>query len=228
MSLRIAISTASGLSKDTGELFFQRMGIPLSQALGIIEVGLPVINFERPREKPLALGQVMPGYDVWLRGEDGKPVTGIEAEEMGGEVCIRGLGAFDAYIDPWIPAADIMEPDGFRTGDSGCFDADGDLFLRGRRHNRINMAGMKFFAEEVEVVIDTHPQVEESRVYGRAHDHLGEIPMAEVVPADPANPPTSKDLSDLCRLHLAKHKIPFRFPIVSELARTSTGKIRRH
>jgi long-chain acyl-CoA synthetase len=226
--VRIAISTASGLSGNTAEQFLQRMGIPLSQALGIIEVGLPVINLERPREKPFCLGQVLPGYEVWLRGEDGEPVTGVEAQETGGEVCIRGTGTFDAYIDPWIPAADIMEPDGFRTGDSGYFDADGDLCLRGRRHNRINMAGMKFFAEEVETVIDAHPQVEESRVYGRVHDHLGEIPMAEVVPVDPANPPTSKDLSDLCRRQLATHKVPFRFAIVSELARTSTGKIRRH
>jgi acyl-CoA synthetase (AMP-forming)/AMP-acid ligase II len=38
------------------------------------------------------------------------------------------------------PSAKLIEPDGFRTGDQGYFDADGVLFLAGRRHNRINMA----------------------------------------------------------------------------------------
>jgi acyl-CoA synthetase (AMP-forming)/AMP-acid ligase II len=49
-------------------------------------------------------------------------------------------GLFDAYLSPWTPSAKLLEPDGFRTGDQGYFDADGVLFLAGRRHNRINMA----------------------------------------------------------------------------------------
>ena len=77
----------------------------------------------------------------------------------------------------------MLEPDGFRTGDQGYFDADGDLFLVGRRANRINMAGMKFFSEEVEAVLDAHPAVRRSRVFAREHAHLGEIPVAEIEPA---------------------------------------------
>jgi long-chain acyl-CoA synthetase len=225
--VRLAVSTASGLNLDIAERFYGRMQIPLSQALGIIEIGLPVINLERAREKPLSLGQVLPAYQVWLRGDDGAPVTGTDPDRSHGEVCIRGSGTFDAYMDPWVPAAEIMQPDGFRTGDQGYFDAEGDLFLMGRRHNRINMAGMKFFSEEVEAVLNTHPGVKESRVYGQPHAHLGEIPMAKVVAVDPTHPPSNAELTAYCNQRLAAHKVPFKFELVAALEYTSTGKVKR-
>ena len=222
--VRLAVSTASGLHLDIAERFYQRMQVPLSQALGIIEIGLPVINLQRAKEKPLSLGQVLPAYQVWLRSEDGTPVTGTDPDTCHGEVCVRGSGSFDAYMDPWIPATEILQPDGFRTGDQGFFDRDGDLFLMGRRHNRINMAGMKFFAEEVEAVLNAHPGVKESRVYGQPHAHLGEIPMADVVAVDSDNLP---ELSAYCKQRMAAHKVPFRFNWVSALEYTPTGKIKR-
>ena len=98
----------------------------------------------------------------------------------------------------------MLEPDGFRTGDQGYFDADGDLFLVGRRANRINMAGMKFFSEEVEAVLDAHPLVRRSRVFAREHAHLGEIPIAELEPADAAQPPDAR------RAHRALPRAPAR------------------
>jgi acyl-CoA synthetase (AMP-forming)/AMP-acid ligase II len=133
----------------------------------------------------------------------------------------------DAYLDPWLPARAILEPDGFRTGDQGWFDADGNLFLVGRRANRISLAGMKFFAEEVEEVLDAHPSLRASRVFAREHAHLGEIPVAEVVPKDPAQPPEPRALTAFCRERLPAYKIPREFRVVAEIARTSSGKLRR-
>jgi long-chain acyl-CoA synthetase len=226
-TVRLAISTASGLSLQVSQNFYNRMGRPLSQALGVIEMGLPVINTVRPMEKPLSLGQVLPRYQIWLRADDGTEVIPDGTPEAVGEVCIRGPGTFDAYLNPWIPSREILSPDGFRTGDQGYFDADGDLFLLGRRHNRINMAGMKFFCEEVEAVIDSFPGVKESRVSGKPHPRVGEIPVAEIVAVDPDQPPLIADLNRYCQMHLAQHKVPMSFVIVESLPRTPTGKIRR-
>jgi long-chain acyl-CoA synthetase len=162
---------------------FWAFGIPVTQAIGIIEVGLPVANLAAAAAKPEALGQPLPDYQVWLRGEDGRPLAGPTSPERSGEICIRGPGMLDAYLDPWLTAREVLEPDGFRTGDQGWLDADGNLYLAGRRANRISMAGMKFFAEEVEEVLGAHPALRASRVFAREHAHLGgEIPVAEVVP----------------------------------------------
>jgi len=225
-ALRLAVSTAEGLRAEIASRFRERFGVALSQALGIIEVGLPVVNLAEAETKPLALGRPLPAYDVWLRGEDGKPIS-RSGPEATGEICIRGPGLFDAYLAPWTPAQRVLEPDGFRTGDQGWFDPEGTLFLAGRRHNRINMAGMKFFAEEVEAALLRHPAVAECRVFAREHPQLGEIPIAEIVPTHPARPPERGELVAHCRAELPGYKVPREFRIVAALERTATGKLKR-
>ncbi len=227
LDLRLAISTAEGLRADIAAGFRARFGRALAQALGIIEVGLPVLNAAEAESKPTALGRPLPAYDVWLRDEAGKPVLGPGSPERTSEICIRGPGLFDAYLSPWTPAAALLEPDGFCTGDQGYFDGDGTLFLAGRRHNRINMAGMKFFCEEVEEVIARHPGVRECRVFAREHAQLGETPVAEIVPEDPDRAPARGDLIAACRAALPAYKVPREFRIVEALARTATGKLQR-
>ncbi|MFN2375395.1 MAG: class I adenylate-forming enzyme family protein [Candidatus Binatia bacterium] len=225
-TLRLAISTAEGLRAEVAEAFAARFGIAVVQALGIMEVGLPVMNTASAVIKPDVLGRPQPAYEVWLRGDDGQPAEGRSAETSG-EVCIRGPGMLDAYLDPWTPAAAILQPDGFRTGDQGWFDEDGDLHLAGRRAARINMAGMKFFCEEVEAVLDTHPAIERSRVSAKQHPHLGELPVAEIVLAPGAVAPPPKELASFCREKLAGYMIPRSFDVVAELPMTPTGKLAR-
>lgn len=225
-SLRLVISTAEGLRTEVAEAFRERYGIAIVQALGIMEVGLPVMNRASAAAKPGALGRPQPAYEVWLRGEDGRPAAGT-SPETSGEICIRGPGMLDAYLDPWTPAAKILEPDGLRTGDQGWFDADGDLHLAGRRAARINMAGMKFFCEEVEAVLDAHPAIERSRVSAKQHPHLGELPVAEIVLAPGATAPTPKELASFCRERIAGYMVPRSFDVVAELPLTPTGKLAR-
>ena len=223
-SVRLAVSTAEGLREQTAMRFMDRFGIALTQALGIIEVGLPAMNRLAAATKPTSVGRPLPDYDVWLRADDGSAVEQSGPDRCG-EVCIRGPGMFDAYLDPWVSSRSLLGDEGFRTGDQGWFDDDGDLHLAGRRANRINMAGMKFFCEEVEAVLDRHPGVARSRVSSRDHPHLGQISIAEYVPETVA--PSARELTDFCKRHLARYKIPRQFKPVAELPTTPTGKIRR-
>ncbi|MGH0033314.1 MAG: class I adenylate-forming enzyme family protein [Myxococcota bacterium] len=224
--VRLAVSTADGLRAETADLFRQRFGFPLVQALGIIEVGLPVMNRASAETKPTALGRPTPGYEIWLRGDDGAPLA-ESGPERTGEICIRGTGLFDAYLSPFTLATDALDDGSFRTGDQGWFDADGDLHLEGRRSNRINMAGMKFFCEEVEAAIDAHPAVTASRVYPKLHPALGEIPAAQIVVAAGHEAPDRRTLAAFLRERLAGYKIPREFEVVESLPMTATGKVKR-
>lgn len=228
-ALRIAVSTATGLKADVAERFRVRFGLPIVQALGIIEVGLPVMNLRHAEEKPEALGAPLPDFEIWLRGDDGTPLPEAQpgSPTASGEVCIRGPGLLDAYLSPFQTVADGLLAEGFRTGDQGWFDEDGDLHLVGRRHNRISMAGMKFFAEEVEAVLDTHPAIARSRVRAERHAQLGELPVAEVVLAEGHAAPKKKDLVGHCRAQLPSYQIPRRFDVLDALPLTPTGKVRR-
>ena len=118
-------------------------------------------------------------------------------------------------------------PDGwFQTGDIARIDGDGFVYLLSRKTAVINMAGRKVFPEEIETVLNRHPAVKESRVYGRAQPQLGEMIEAEVVLTNPTLDP--EELLAYCRDHLAAFKIPTSIHPVQSVARTAvTGKIRR-
>ena len=215
-SLRLAVATAAALDQVTADKFRHRFGHPLVQGLGIIEVGLPVLNLEGASDHPEAIGKPQTGYDCLLRQE----IEGV------GELCLRGPGMFDAYLDPWQPRAELTDADGwFATGDMARRDAEGRIFLCGRSKTLINVGGMKVFPEEVEGVLNAHPKVTRSLVEGRAHPLFGEVPVARYIPGPDA--PTVGELRSHCREYLANYKIPLMFTAVSSLPTTASGKLLR-
>src|ERR1019366_7814021 len=148
----------------------------------------------------------------------------LNPDENGcGEVALSGPGFFDAYAAPWQSRERVLCDGWFCTGDIGRVDEDGYLLLVGRKTAVINLAGRKVFPEEIEAVLNRHPAVSESRVYGRVHPHLGEVVEAEIVLS--AENAGIENLSHFCREHLASYKIPTRFHVVPALPRTpATGK----
>jgi long-chain acyl-CoA synthetase len=220
--LRRAFSTASGLTAGVAAAARHALGLPLTQALGVIEAGLPAVNLAAAAEKPLSVGRPLPGYDVWLRDDAGHRIP-ASGPDHAGEICIRGPGLYAAYLDPWRPAP----ADFFATGDQGWFDSAGDLYILGRRHNRIHSGGMKFFAEEVEAALERHPAVRASRVLAETHPRLGEVPVAEIEIHPGAPPPDPSAWSAFLGNALPPHMIPVAVTVVDALPRTPTGKIRR-
>jgi long-chain acyl-CoA synthetase len=57
-TLRLAVSTTAGVQASAARKFLDRFGLPLTQALGIIEVGLPFINTEFAVDRPGSVGRV--------------------------------------------------------------------------------------------------------------------------------------------------------------------------
>ncbi len=216
-SVRLAVSTTCALPQDTSEDFHKRFGIALAQALGVIELGLVALNTEDPRGRWDSVGQPAGDFKVRI----------MNADEHGcGEVGVSGSGIFDAYVAPWVSREEVLRDGWFFTGDIGRLDADGFLFLLSRKTAVINLAGRKVFPEEIEAVINRHPSVRESRVYGKPHPHLGEVVVAELVLAQPEA--GIDPIRQYCREHLASYKVPMHYQVVAALPRTPvTGKIRR-
>ncbi len=215
-ALRLAVATAAALDQATADKFRFRFGRPLAQGLGIIEVGLPLLNIEGAEETAESIGQPLPAYQYRLN----------DAHEGVGELYLRGPGMFDAYLDPWQPRAECVDEQGwFATGDLARCDDKGRVFLCGRRKSVINVGGMKVFPEEVERVLDAHPGVLRSLVEGRAHPLFGEVPVARFIPGDPA--PTVAELRNHCREQLASYKIPLMFSTTDTLPTTASGKLLR-
>ena len=126
-----------------------RFGLPVTQAYGIIEVGLPVGNLTAAREHPDAIGHAFADYEVAALGPDGTPVP---AGVMG-RLAMRGPGMFDAYLSPPRKREEVLEHGWFMTGDLATIDADGLVTVAGREKSMINVAGLKVFPEEVEATL---------------------------------------------------------------------------
>jgi long-chain acyl-CoA synthetase len=86
---------------------------------------------------------------------------------------------------------------------------------------------MKFFPEEVETVLNQHPDVKCSRVFCIPHERWENIPVAEVVPRRPNAPPSLLTLTRHCKNQLANYKVPLQINFVSALPLTASGKIKR-
>ena len=220
--LRLAVATAAPLSEEIAHGFRARFGKPLVQGLGVIEIGLPLLNTAGAQESPTAVGRPLPGFEVELRDEHGIPL----ATGCVGELWIKGPGMFDAYLSPWQTNEEICVEGWFATGDLATADAAGCISLKGRKKSVLNVSGMKVFPEEVEAIIDKHPAVKCCRVAGFPHAMLGTVPVAEVILLA-GETLTSRELIDWCRESLSIYKVPVRVKFVGELPLTASGKIRR-
>jgi len=220
-SLRLALSTSAPISQAVIGTFEAAYGVPVAQAYGIIEAGLPCINTRIDGLPASSVGRPVPGYEVVVVSEDGTPVPARER----GEVAVRGAGLFSAYYRPWQPREGVTRDGWFHTGDIGWQDESGALYLAGRRNTVILVAGVKFFPEEVEDCINRFPGVKESRVFGDAHPRLGQVPRAEIALDAPG-----VDLDALqahCAGALSSYKVPVEFTIVPAIAKTPGGKVLR-
>jgi long-chain acyl-CoA synthetase len=217
--LRLAIATTAALDRGTAQLFQSRFDLPVISALGIIEIGLPFINVAGTAETPDALGKVLATYELRL--------ADVGLGRNVGEILLRGPGMLDAYYDPWQPRAAILKGGWFHTGDVATLDGEGGVRLCGRLKDVINVLGMKFFPQEVEVVLRGHPAVESACVAARPDARLGEVPEAKVVLRPGAGAVTERDLRAHCEKQLALFKVPQRIEFVPVLPRTASGKLLR-
>jgi len=210
---RLAVSTTAALAVSTSERFSKKFGIFPSQALGIIEVGLPCLNSPAPALRPASIG---------------RPQLSFQAKLKDSQLLLRGPGCLDAYLSPWQPRSEILDKDGwFATGDIAEIDTEGFITRLGRISTAISIGGMKFFPDEVEAVLNTHPAVARSRVIARQHSDFGTIPIAEVLIVPGAEAPPRLDLLKLCRRELSAHKVPVELHFVDDLPQTPSGKIKR-
>jgi long-chain acyl-CoA synthetase len=216
LRVRLAISTAAKLSVLESENFFKKFNFELNEAYGIIEVGLPFVNILGDKNKRGSVGKLLPGYEIKLVDCDGQGV---------GKILLRGKGMFDAYLSPWFLRDEVAKDGWFDTGDLGYLDADGFLFIVGREKNLINFNGMKIFPAEVEAVINSYPEIKESRLYAKAHPVHGEIPVAQIVLKNGQNNLQLDDLRRFIYKNIDKYKAPKEFEIVSEIPKTASGKI---
>ena len=162
-----------------------------------------------------------------LEGDDGAVVLKIEHGSLhvrSGGTAVRYLGSGSALRDDqgFVDTGDVVEL------------RNGRYYFLGRRSGVINVGGQKVHPEEVEAVINRHPDVRMSLVRGRRNPILGSIVIADVILKEEARQKATArgdavkdEVLQICRAALEKHKIPTAINIVSALDVGTTGKLIR-
>jgi acyl-coenzyme A synthetase/AMP-(fatty) acid ligase len=221
-TLRKVISTTTGISPLVCKAFEEKFKLQVSQAFGIIEIGLPIINFWKSKDHPEAVGYALPAFEVSILDNN------CQAQSSGiiGLLGIKGPGMFDGYLSPPTPREKVLKEGWFITGDLASMQEDGLIEIKGRAKNVINVSGNKVFPNEVEEVINQFAGIVASKVYGQQHPLMGEIVTADIVLSEKYGF-DQEVLIRYCRQMLSSFKVPQRIRIVDEIEMTGSGKIKR-
>ena len=222
-TLRFARSASAPLPVALLEAFESRFGVPVIETYGISEAACQVTaNPLPPRaRKPGSAGIAVGNELVVLDVEGLRLPSGVS-----GEVAIRGANVFRGYLDNPEADREALHQGWFHTGDLGYLDADGYLFLTGRKREFINRAGEKISPREVEEVIHRLPQVEMAGVAGVPHDLYGEE-VAAFVTLRPGRVLDATAVRSFCRAHLAGFKVPREVLFIDDFPKGPSGKIQR-
>jgi long-chain acyl-CoA synthetase len=197
------------------ERFFREAGVPVFQGYGMTETS-PVISVNSRSEH--------------RAGSAGKPLPGIEVKiAPDGEILTRGPHVMQGYYKRKDLTGQGTDPDGWlHTGDIGEFDADGYLYITGRRKNLIVLStGKKVHPEEVERALENSSLWKEICVCGVNRNSTEETCAVIVQPL--AEESAIRMQIDRMLQNLAPYKRPQRFYFrQEELPRTPTRKIKRH
>ena len=181
------------------------------------------MEFHTYKDNLLTIGKASPNVEIKIFTSQGTPAA--LGEE--GEVCVKGEHVTCSYWNetPERFASDFY--DGyFRTGDCGTMDAEGNIYLKSRIKEMINVGGKKVSPMEVEDILNTIPGIKESACIGIPDPGivLGEVVKAFIVADDNLS---DEEIMQQLRPQLEVYKLPVEIERINAIPKTGSGKIQR-
>ncbi len=169
-----------------------------------------------------SVGLPAPWVKIKISGDNGQELA------MGsvGEVLISGWVVMDGYYKDSVMTNEVLKDGWFHTGDLGRFDAEGFLYIVGRKKDMIKVSGEIVYPFEVENALLRHPLIAEAAVVGEPDKLRGEIVKAVIVFKKGLSAP-GDEIRSYCREHLAHFKVPHTVEIRESLSKTPSGKIQK-
>src|SRR5215213_6776753 len=224
--LRITLF-AQNLGDEDVRTFEERFGTPLLQLYGMTEtVAPPTMNPIYGDRRHQSIGLPVIGTTLRIVDQDGGDVETGEVGQLmvhgeAGRTLMAGY-----FKNPEATAAALR--DGWlATGDNVRADADGYLYFVDRGKDMIKRAGENVATSEVERVVNEHPAVFESAAIG-VPDPIRDEAIKVFVVLNDGMRATDDEIIAWCAARLARVKVPSFVAFVTELPRTSVGKIQKH
>ncbi len=218
--LRLMVSGSAALLVSTLERWKEISGHALLERYGMTEIGMALSNPLHGMRIPGSVGTPLPGVEVRLVDEQGKPV----APGTPGEIEVRGPSVFAEYWGKPDATRDAFRDGWFCTGDTAVVE-NGVYRILGRTSIEIlKTGGHKVSALEIEETLRAHPAVAECAVVGVPDAEWGERIAAALV----LKTGRAIDLPSLrawAKEFLAPYKLPSRLLVLDTLPRNAMGKV---
>jgi acyl-coenzyme A synthetase/AMP-(fatty) acid ligase len=171
----------------------------------------------------------LPGFPARMLTD----TSGVDLKVMDTTLRVRSSRTAERYLGENPPA--LKDAEGFVDTGDVLELREGRYYFQGRRDGVINVGGLKVHPEEVEAVLNRHPQVRLSLVKTKKSPITGALVVADVLLKDPSTLESEQarrleqTITQFCREALAPHKVPTSIRFVPALAISETGKLaRRH
>ena len=224
-SLETLTHTAAPCPPETKRWWIERVGARTVLEIygGTERIGATVIDGREWLDRPGSVGRAVPGDEIIILGEDGKPLPPGQIGEIYFRKA-RGPGTAYAYIGSETRIRG--ELDSF--GDMGWVDGDGFLYIADRRTDMVTIGGANVFPAEVEAALEQLPGVLCAAVIGLPDNDMGNrlhaiIEMATNTPI----PADGLDFVSPAMARLSPLKRPRSVEFTRERIRDDSGKVRR-
>jgi len=222
VALRMCSSAGEALPGEIAQRFKAHYGCDIIDGIGSTEM-LHIFISNRPDDVRYGTtGKPVEGYEVELRGEDGRAVPDGEV----GDLYIRGPSSALMYWTNREKSRETFQGGWTKSGDKYTRDADGYFTYAGRSDDMLKVSGIYVSPFEVEATLMQHPAVLEAAVIGK-EDGEGLTKTKAFVVLKDGGATTEDELKAFVKERLAPYKYPRFLEFVAELPKTATGKIQR-
>lgn len=223
--LRAAIAGGTALHEAVATRWRVITGTQIAEGYGLTESS-PLVSFNPldDRARSGSIGIPVPGCDVLLVDDDGKPV----AAGQPGELIVRGPQVMQGYWQRPEETAKTLQNGWLYTGDVAVMDADGFLKIVDRKKDLVLVSGFNVYPNEVEDALAKMDAILEAAVVAIPDSRSGEAVRAYVV-KNPDFPGelTKEDILRHCKGLLTDYKVPKSIVLRDQLPKSPIGKILR-
>jgi acetyl-CoA synthetase/medium-chain acyl-CoA synthetase len=225
--LRHAVSIGEPLNPEVIARFQDALGLTVHDGYGQTENSVLIANTPGVPIRPGSMGLPTPGHDVAVIDDAGQVCPpGVE-----GDLALIGRPPtlFAGYWGAPDETDAVFRDDWYLTGDRAKRDEDGYFWFVGRADDVIVSAAYRISPFEVESALLEHPAVAESAVVGVPDLDRGQIVKAFVVlrPGQEATDRLATELQEHVKAVTAPYNTPREIAFVTELPKTTSGKIER-
>jgi len=224
--LKQIFSGAAPLSADLQSAAAARLGCNVVQGYGLTETS-PVTHAmpnDPSKIKPGSVGPALPNTETQIMDVN----TGMPLDVgQEGEIWLRGPQVMKGYLNNQAATDNMLDSNGWlHTGDIGYIDADSYLYVVDRVKELIKYKGQQVAPAELEGVLLRHEAIADAAVIGIADAEAGELPKAFVV-LKPGRDMSEEDVMAFVASQVAPHKKVRRVAFVTQIPKSSSGKILR-